>query len=119
LVDPDALEAGLASDAAGDADGPAGSAVVAPPSLAASPLEDAAAGSELAFAADSPFPAVAPTAARAVERASFLAQPLPLKWMAGADICLRIGPPHTSHVVGPVALMPWRTSMVRPQDVQA
>jgi hypothetical protein len=39
--------------------------------------------------------------------------------MAGADICLRIGPPHTSHVVGPVALMPWRTSMVRPQDVQA
>jgi hypothetical protein len=54
----------------------------------------------------------------AAERASFLAQPLPLKWMAGAESALRIGPPQLSHVAGPAAWIPWLTSTSRPQSVQ-
>ena len=39
-------------------------------------------------------------------RASFFAQPLPLNTIAGVDMSLRIGPPHFSHAVGPVAFTP-------------
>jgi hypothetical protein len=39
-------------------------------------------------------------------RASFFAQPLPLKTIDGVDMSLRIGPPHCSHAVGPVAFTP-------------
>jgi hypothetical protein len=48
-------------------------------------------------------------------RASFFAHPLPLKTIDGVDISLRIGPPHCSHAVGPVAFTPCRTSTMWPQ----
>jgi hypothetical protein len=54
----------------------------------------------------------------ALERASFLAQPLPLKWIAGVLRAFFIAPPHTSQVSGPVPEIAWMTSTERPQDVQ-
>jgi hypothetical protein len=42
----------------------------------------------------------------AAARASFFAQPLPLKWMAGVDTALRVTPPHDPHVEGPRSWMP-------------
>ena len=55
-----------------------------------------------------------------VARRSFLAQPLPLKWMAGGANALRTGPaPHSGHEVGPSSVMPWTTSKRRPQAAQA
>jgi hypothetical protein len=43
---------------------------------------------------------------------SFLAQPDPLKWIAGAANCLRMVPsaPHDGQNVGPGSWMPWRMS---------
>ena len=43
---------------------------------------------------------------------SFLAQPEPLKWIAGAANCLRIVPsaPHEGQKFGPGSLSPWRMS---------
>ena len=38
---------------------------------------------------------------RSLAAASFLAQPLPLKWMAGVDSALRMAPPQCWQVVGP------------------
>ena len=54
----------------------------------------------------------------AAARASFLAQPLPLKWMAGVDSALRMVPPHDVQVDGPLAWMPCVTSTSRPQSAQ-
>jgi hypothetical protein len=44
---------------------------------------------------------------------SFFAQPDPLKWIAGVDIARRIVPswPQFGQTCGPVALIPWITSM--------
>jgi hypothetical protein len=53
-----------------------------------------------------------------VEERSFLAQPLPLKWTAGAEKARVIGPPHLGHVDGP---WPWTeciTSIVWPHFEQ-
>jgi hypothetical protein len=52
------------------------------------------------------------------ERASTFAQPLPLKWIAGALSALRIAPPQASQADGPVASIPWTTSTRRPHSVQ-
>jgi hypothetical protein len=54
-------------------------------------------------------------------RRSTLAQPEPLKTMDGADIALRIVPsaPHSGQNRGPASLMPWMTSVTRPQLRQA
>jgi hypothetical protein len=49
------------------------------------------------------------------ERASFLAHPLPLNTIAGADMTFRSCPPHASQVVGPGEWIPWMTSTRRPQ----
>jgi hypothetical protein len=59
--------------------------------------------------------------ARAAERsrASFFAQPEPLKTIAGADMSLVIGPPQMSHVAGPAAWMPCSTSTRLPHALQA
>ena len=47
---------------------------------------------------------------RAADR-SFFAQPVPLKWIDGAENALRTGAaPQTGHVSGPAALSPWITS---------
>ena len=52
----------------------------------------------------------------ALARRSFLAQPEPLKWTAGAAMALRIGPePHKGHAAGGSAWTPWITSNRRPQ----
>ena len=40
----------------------------------------------------------------AAARASFLAQPLPLKWMAGVERALRMGPPQAAQVAGPAGV---------------
>lgn len=45
-------------------------------------------------------------AAGRASRASFFAQPLPLKWMFGVDISLRIGPPQLPQAVGPASFTP-------------
>ncbi len=44
---------------------------------------------------------------------SFLAQPEPLKWIAGVESALRIVPsaPHEGQKRGPGSLMPWITSV--------
>jgi len=63
-------------------------------------------------------PAAFALAAVALDRRSFLAQPDPLKWTAGAAIALRIIPPQTGHAPGPEALTPWTTSMRWPHVVQ-
>jgi hypothetical protein len=53
-------------------------------------------------------------------RRSFLAQPDPLKWMAGAAIALRTGPePHSGHCSGGPSWTPWMTSNRRPQAAQS
>jgi hypothetical protein len=83
----------------------------------------------------SPEPAVAPAGtspasepsvpepaapAFAPARRSFLAQPDPLKWTAGAAIALRTGPnPHNGQDAGGSAWTPWITSNRRPQAAQS
>jgi hypothetical protein len=53
-------------------------------------------------------------------RRSFLAQPDPLKWTAGAEIALRTGPePHNGQDAGGSAWTPWITSNRRPQAAQS
>lgn len=68
--------------------------------------------------ASSTFLSVVDAAEAVAERASFLAQPLPLKWMAGVESAFFMAPPHVSHTVGPAALKPWITSMRRPHAEQ-
>jgi hypothetical protein len=53
-------------------------------------------------------------------RRSFLAQPDPLKWTAGALTALRSGPPPQSgQAVGGSAWTPWTISDRRPQEAQS
>jgi hypothetical protein len=53
-------------------------------------------------------------------RRSLLAQPDPLKWMAGGANALRIGPePQSGQLSGPGSLTPWMTSKRRPQAAQS
>jgi hypothetical protein len=56
-----------------------------------------------------------------VPRRSSLAQPEPLKTIEGLDTAFRMEPsaPHAGQNRGPSALMPWMTSVTRPQTVQA
>jgi hypothetical protein len=51
---------------------------------------------------------------------SFLAQPEPLKWIEGAENCLRIVPsaPQDGQNLGPASLIPWRMSARWSQAVQ-
>jgi hypothetical protein len=49
---------------------------------------------------------------------SFRAQPLPLKWTAGATMAFFIGPPHTLHTEGPWPWTECMTSTSWPQLVQ-
>jgi hypothetical protein len=54
------------------------------------------------------------------DRRSFLAQPDPLKWMAGAANALRTGPdPQSGHCSGGASLTPWMTSKRRPHAAQS
>ena len=80
-------------------------------------LEASVAPSALAAASDgpsdeppsdeSPSPEALDVAVDGVARRSFLAQPDPLKWTAGAEIALRIGPlPQIGQLVGPSAWTP-------------
>jgi len=56
----------------------------------------------------------------AVARRSFFAQPVPLKWIAGAANAFFTGPPpHRAHVVGSSAYTPRRTSNRLPQFAQS
>jgi hypothetical protein len=48
---------------------------------------------------------------------SLRAQPVPRKWMAGAEMALRITPPHTGQA-GPEVWTEWTTSISWPQLVQ-
>lgn len=53
-------------------------------------------------------------------RRSFLAQPDPLKWIAGAANAFRTGPdPHSGHCSGAGSLTPWMTSKRRPHAAQS
>lgn len=75
---------------------PASVAVPDPDPLPEPPSDDA----EAARAAD-----------RAVAPRSFFAQPVPLKWIVGAENALVTGPPwQTGQDVGPSAWTPWMTS---------
>jgi hypothetical protein len=58
--------------------------------------------------------------ADAVAERSFLAQPEPLKWTAGAAKPLRIVPsaPQLGQNLGPPSRMPWMTSVRWPQAAQ-
>lgn len=77
---------------------------VVPPSLDPSPLESSD--------DNAPAPVFA-------ARRSFLAQPEPLKWIAGAAMALRTGPfPHSGQLVGGSSWSPWITSKRRPQAAQ-
>ncbi|HXI81248.1 MAG TPA: hypothetical protein VNM34_10585 [Verrucomicrobiae bacterium] len=50
-------------------------------------------------------------AEREAELRSFFAQPLPRKWIVGAENAFRTGPaPHTGQLVGPSAVTEWMTS---------
>jgi hypothetical protein len=49
---------------------------------------------------------------------SFRAQPLPLKWTAGATMAFFIGPPHTLQAEGPWPWTECMTSISWPQLVQ-
>jgi hypothetical protein len=53
-------------------------------------------------------------------RRSFLAQPDPLKWTAGAANAFRTGPePHNGHCSGAGPWTPWMTSNRRPHAAQS
>ena len=54
-------------------------------------------------------------AARTLEPRSFFAQPLPLKWIDGAEKTFVIVPsaPHSGQKRGPSASIPWTTSVSR------
>jgi hypothetical protein len=66
---------------------------------------------------DAPFSSLA-RAARADEPRSFFAQPLPLKWTAGATNAFVMVPsaPHSGQNFGPWSLIPWITSVTRRQS---
>jgi hypothetical protein len=103
LLDPDALDPGALDPGALDAaesDFGVAAADASPPSLVA------AAGCSSDRLA----------ALRAAAPRSFLAQPDPLKWIAGVTNPLRTGPPpQAGQVVGPSAWTPWITSKRCPQ----
>jgi hypothetical protein len=96
----------VAPDAAAGVDDPE-EAVDPPAGAAASALSDAAVSDAVAVLLEA-----------LADRASFFAQPLPLKWIAGAVRALRIPPPHDSHAPGPCPWTPCMTSTRRPQAVQ-
>jgi hypothetical protein len=57
---------------------------------------------------------------RAAARRSFFAQPVPLKWTAGAANAFFTGPlPQSGHADGPSAWTPWMTSNRRPHAAQS
>jgi hypothetical protein len=68
----------------------------------------------------SPPPERAEAARVALDARSFLAQPLPLKCTAGVlkPLCSVPSAPHAGQKRGPSALMPWMTSVTRPQALQ-
>jgi hypothetical protein len=80
---------------------------VGSPAGLASPVEEAAPSES----SEPPLPVLLDPAA--AERRSFLAQPVPLKWIVGAAIALRMVPsaPHDGQNVGPESLTPWRMSV--------
>lgn len=67
-----------------------------------------------------PSPVVGAAFDPAAVRRSFFAQPDPLKWTAGAETALRIGPdPHSGHAAGGPAWRPWMASNRRPHAEQS
>ncbi len=67
-----------------------------------------------------PSPAAAVVAEAGLARRSFLAQPDPLKWTAGAENALRTGPePHSGQTVGGSSCSPWIVSNRRPHAAQS
>jgi hypothetical protein len=87
-------------------------------------FDSTAPASDVVVAADvSPDPASSVAALErdfAAARRSFLAQPEPLKWIAGGANAFRIGPaPHSGHADGPSSWTPWMTSNRRPQAAQS
>jgi hypothetical protein len=69
-------------------------------------------GAESPALAPDPEPALAFVRLPLVDERSFLAQPEPLKWIAGVAKARRIVPvwPQLGHTSGPEALIPWITS---------
>ena len=65
-------------------------------------------------------PDLADAARVALDARSFFAQPLPLKCTAGVlkPLCSVPSAPHAGQKRGPSALMPWMTSVTRPQALQ-
>jgi hypothetical protein len=65
-------------------------------------------------------PDLADAARVALDARSFFAQPLPLKCTAGVlkPLCRVPSAPHAGQKRGPSALMPWMTSVTRPQALQ-
>ena len=51
----------------------------------------------------------------AEDRRSFLAQPLPLKWIVGGTNARVTRPSQSGHCWGPASLRPWKTSYRWPQ----
>jgi hypothetical protein len=51
----------------------------------------------------------------AEDRRSFLAQPLPLKWIVGGTNARVTRPSQSGHCWGPASLRPWKTSNRWPQ----
>ena len=56
------------------------------------------------------WPVAALFAGAAVARRSFLAQPLPLKWITGGANARVTAPSQSGHWWGPASLRPWKTS---------
>jgi hypothetical protein len=105
----------LPADAAGAAFG--SEPLVAGPAPSEEPVAPSGVPVEPSDVPDS-FGAEAAAAGEELARASFFAQPLPLKTMAGALSALRIAAPQTSHVSGPDPWIEWMTSTERPHPVQ-
>lgn len=88
-----------------------GAASVVPPLVSLVDPAPSAFGALSVFAPSSPELVAAPAAGRDDVLRSFLAQPLPLKWIVGALNALRTGPaPHTGQASGPLPLTEWMTS---------
>ena len=88
----------------------------APPDPDASGEADEGAPSPRSVPDAAGFASESDAAFRAAEPRSFFAQPVPLKWMVGAAMALRTGPPpQTGQVRGPSAWTPWITSNRCPQ----
>lgn len=84
-----------------------------------SPLEGAVASSVAGDPPSAPSADVPPPD-DGVDRRSFLAQPEPLKWKAGALIAFRTGPdPHRGHAAGGSSCTPWIASNRRAHAEQS